>query len=123
MVRPIAFMILYPLMCVLLFYAISIAMPGEGELLSIAGFGYALVFLPGLIIAAMDLALERIAHNYRLFWAGVAGFCLLPGLIYLFVPAQRLGQQEALLFGAVGALSAICCWLLSGWTRQKIQAR
>ena len=123
MVRLVLFAIIYALICVLLFMALKLAMPDLGEALALAGYTYALVFLPGIVIAFMDFALERFAHQNRLFWASIAGLCLLPALFYVFLPERGFGAREIVLLGAVGALSAICCWLLVGWTHQKLQAR
>jgi hypothetical protein len=123
MVRLIVFAIAYPLLCVLLFFAINLTVPNAEEMLSIIGFGHAITLLPALIIAFIDMTLERFAHRFRPFWTALTGFCMLPGLFFLLFPAHRFGYREVLLFGGIGALSVFCCWLLSGWAGQKWQAQ
>jgi hypothetical protein len=100
------FIALFPLACFVMFGDWNRL--NVGPLHELLAAAYMLLIIPALVVAAVDALVRNVLAVV------VAGFIMPPFAAYLaFGRTMGFGVREVIYFGAVGAASALACWLVA----------
>ena len=107
MKRALTYVVLFPPGCLLIFMTLD-RFRFADPLVTLLGAAYALMFIPSLAVAAVDRFIKS-------GWAVVATGALSAALAMLAIlrGPNRYGLDGGVFYGAIGAASALVCWLIA----------